>query len=42
VFALSNPCVSDDNSSLMISESVGAVCAVESLRHRCQPFLDDL
>jgi len=26
----------------MISESVGAVCAVESLRHRCQPFIDDL
>jgi len=42
VFALSNPCLSRDNSSLTISESLGVVCAVESLRHPCQPFIDDL
>jgi hypothetical protein len=30
------------DSSLMISESVGADCTAESLRHPCQPFIDDL
>jgi len=42
MFVLSNPCVTRVSSSLMICESLGSVCAVESLRHPCQPFLDDL
>jgi hypothetical protein len=29
---LSNPCVTRDNSSLIFSESLGAVWAVESIR----------
>ena len=33
VFELSNPCVTRDSGWLMISESLGAVRAVESMRH---------
>jgi hypothetical protein len=33
VFGLSNPCVTRDSSSLMVSESLAVVWAVESLRH---------
>jgi len=40
--ALSNPCVTCDTSSLMIYVSLGAACAVESMRHPCQEFVDDL
>jgi hypothetical protein len=29
-------------SSLMISESLGAVCTVESICHLCQEFVDDI
>jgi hypothetical protein len=32
LFGLSNPYVTRDNGSLMIYESLGAVCAVESMR----------
>jgi hypothetical protein len=42
VFGLSNPCVTRDTSSLMISESLGPVRAVESMRHPSQEFLDDI
>jgi len=42
MFWLSNPCVTRDSSSLMISESLGAVWAVESMRHPWQQFVDDL
>jgi len=35
---LSNPCVTRGRVSLMISESLGAVCAVESLRHTWKQF----
>jgi len=31
LLGLSNPCVTRDNSSLLISESLGAVWAVESM-----------
>jgi hypothetical protein len=34
VFALSNPYVTRASSSLIIYESLGAVSAVESVRHR--------
>jgi len=33
VFGLLNPCVTRDSNSLMISNSQGAVWAVESVRH---------
>jgi hypothetical protein len=33
VFGLSNPCVTHDSNSLIISETLGAVWAVESVRH---------
>jgi len=33
LFGQSNPCVTRDRSSLMISKSLGACCAVESMRH---------
>jgi hypothetical protein len=33
VLGLSNPCVTRDSTSLMISQSQGAVWAVESVRH---------
>jgi hypothetical protein len=33
LFVLSNPCVTRDSSWLMISEALGAVRAVESMRH---------
>ena len=42
MFGLSNPCVTCDSSSLMISESLGGVLAVESLRHPSQQFVDDI
>jgi hypothetical protein len=42
VFALSNPCITRASSSLMIYDSLGAVCPVESLRHPFQQFVDDL
>jgi hypothetical protein len=32
-FGLSNPCVTQYNSSLIISDSLGAVWAVESMQH---------
>jgi hypothetical protein len=35
---MSNPCVTRDNSSLMISEALGAV---ESMRHPREQFVDD-
>jgi len=38
---VSNPCVARAISSLMISESLGAVWAVESLRRACYQFVDD-
>jgi hypothetical protein len=41
MFGLSNPCVNRASSSFLIYESLGAVCAVESLRHPCQQFVDD-
>jgi len=39
---MSNTCVTRASSSLIIYESLGAVCAVESVRHPCQQFVDDL
>jgi hypothetical protein len=33
VFGMSNPCVTRDSNSLIISEALGAVWAVESVRH---------
>jgi len=33
LFGLSNPCVTRDSSSLLISQSVGAVWAGEFIRH---------
>jgi len=33
LFALSNPCVTRDSSSLVFYESLGAVWDVESMRH---------
>jgi len=41
LFGLSNPCVAHASSALMISESLGAVWAVESFRHPCYQFVDD-
>jgi len=41
LFVLSNPCVARDISALMISESLGAVWDVESLRRPCYEFVDD-
>jgi hypothetical protein len=38
---LSNPCITRESSWLMISESLGAVRAVESMRHPLQEFVDD-
>jgi len=38
---LSNPCVTRDSSSLLISESIGAVWAVESMRQPREQFVDD-
>jgi len=38
---LSNPCVTRDSSSFIISESLGDVLAVESMRHMLQQFFDD-
>jgi len=38
---MSNPCVTRDSSSLMFSESLGAVWAIESMRHPLQQFVDD-
>jgi len=37
---MSNPCVTRDISSLMISESLGGVWAVESMGHPSQQFVD--
>ena len=39
---MSNPCVTRDSSSLMFSESLAAVCAVEYMRHLWHQFVDDL
>jgi len=33
LFGLSNPCVARDSSSFIITESIGAVSAVESISH---------
>jgi hypothetical protein len=33
VFGVSNPCVTRESISLMVSESQGAIWAVESVRH---------
>jgi len=41
LFRLSNPCVTRDSSWLMISESLRAVWAVESMHHSSQQFVDD-
>jgi len=41
VFGLSNPRDTGDSSSLMISESLGAVWAVECTRHPRQQLVDD-
>jgi len=38
---LSNPCVTRDSTSLIISESLGAVWAVKCMRHPWQEFVDD-
>jgi len=38
---MSNQKVTRDRSSLIISESIGAVWAVESMRHPLQQFVDD-
>jgi hypothetical protein len=40
VFGLSNPCVTHDSSSLMISESLAAVWALQTGRHPSQQFVD--
>jgi hypothetical protein len=37
---LSNPCVTRDSTSMMFYESLGAVWAVESMRHTSQQFVD--
>jgi hypothetical protein len=42
VFALSNPGVTHGSSLLMISESLGAVCAVQSMCHPEELFVDDV
>jgi hypothetical protein len=41
LFGLSNPCVARAISSLMISESLGVVWAVESLRRPSYQVVDD-
>jgi len=41
LFGLSNPRVIRESSSLMISQSLGAVWAVESMCHPWQQFVDD-
>jgi hypothetical protein len=41
MFALSNPRVTRDSSSLLISQSLRAVWAVESMRHLSQQFVAD-
>jgi len=41
LFLLSKATVAHDSSSLMISESLGAVWAVESMRHQSQQFVYD-
>jgi hypothetical protein len=38
---MSNPCVTRDISALKISESLGVVWAVESLRRPSYQFVDD-
>jgi len=38
---LSNPCVTRDRNSLVISECLGAIPAVESMRQPRQEFVDD-
>jgi hypothetical protein len=42
MFGLSNPSVISDSSSLIISESLGTVWAVESMRHPWMQFVDDI
>jgi len=41
LLGLSNPWVTRDSSSLMISESLGDMWAVESMNHIGQQFVDD-
>ena len=41
LLGLSNPCVTRDSSSFLISESIGAVWAVESMREPREQFVDD-
>jgi hypothetical protein len=41
LLGLSNPWVTRDSSSLMFDESLGAVWAVEPMRHPLQQFVDD-
>jgi len=36
---MSNPCVTRDSSSLVFYEAIGAVWAVESMRHSLQQFI---
>jgi len=38
---MSNPSITRDSISLMIYESLGAVCAFESMRHQLQQFAYD-
>jgi len=38
---MSNSSITRDSISLMIYESLGAVCAVESMRHQLQQFAYD-
>jgi hypothetical protein len=42
MFGLSSPWVTCDSNSLMFFKSVGAVCAVESMRHTGQEFVGDI
>jgi hypothetical protein len=42
LFRLTNPCITHDTCSLLISVSLEAVWAVESLRHPLQHFVDDI
>ena len=42
MFGLSNPCVTRHSNSLVISESLGAVWDVDSLRYPSQHFVDDI
>ena len=41
LLGLSNPCVTRESSSLMISESLWAVWEVQTMRHPSQHFVDD-